>query len=91
MSILDDMKAIKDQINDIKDCVGITFTPEAWELVKHKMQLSNEDIVSLRMYGIPCYIMNKQVEDCIGWFDKEMMELYLSVDGDIELTEKGGH
>lgn len=66
--------------------IGMTFSPSAWEQLKQKFyQVDFSEQVFI--HGIACHVLNKQTEDCIGWYDRDMMDLWIKADESEFITE----
>ena len=73
----------KDELDEI---IAFTLNPAAWKRLKAQLK----DVVNpvqVKIMGIPVYILNKQVDDCIGWRNQEMLELWLKANDSEHIVE----
>jgi hypothetical protein len=66
--------------------IGFTFNFSAWQSIKHKFKETNIP-GNVNIFGLPCYVLAKQEEDCIGWYNKEMMMMYVDSGGDKKIEQ----
>lgn len=64
---------------DLNVVVGMTFNPIAWEALKVKYDKISFD-EQVYIAGLPCYILKKQQEECIGWYSKEALDMWVKAD-----------
>jgi hypothetical protein len=78
----------------LKIVVGMTFNDDAWQVLKSKFAEVDFDN-NVFIGSIPCHLINKQEQQCIAWYNKEMMDLWIKagqsefIDVLSELKSKG--
>ena len=86
-AIIEIQKAFKEQREDMKLCVGYTFTQEAWDQVRAKFKDPDTPIDKWGIDGVPVLICTKQRQPMIGWFNKQIMMAFISIDGDLDVPQ----
>jgi hypothetical protein len=82
-----DVSAVPLSKEDLKIVVGFTFNPAAWEMLKEKYDTVNFE-KDTYIEGIPCYVLSTQTEECLGWYTKEVMQMWINADK-LESESKG--
>lgn len=73
--------------HDLDIIVGMTFNPKAWEEMKAKYEKKVDFDKPVFIQGLPCYVLNKQEEACIGWYNEQAMQMWVEADAS-EFIEK---
>lgn len=87
--ILQATKDFKDAVlaeEDNPPVIGYTFNRTAWMAIRAKFNLDEDTVVS-KFKGLPACCLEKQQEDCIGWFNKDMMNIYIEADASSYIDE----
>ncbi len=85
--LIDTISEFSEQKKKFNIVVGFTFTTGAWDQIKGKLPKPEIPIAMWTIDGIECYIVNGQKVPVIGWYNKELMDLFIKLNGNINLSE----
>jgi len=76
-NLIDDIKEFEK--DHLKICMAMTFSVEAWEELKVKFDKISFD-EQVFIHGLPCYVLQKQQQECIGWYNSEALNMWLEAE-----------
>lgn len=84
--LLDTVRKFEEQKSELDNVVGMTFSSQAWEELKLKFPKirGHENFL---VYGIDCWVLSKQTEDCVAWYRHDAMRTWIGAN-DSEFIEQ---
>lgn len=59
--------------------IALTFNTNAWSQIKHKFRKPDLLIEQFTLNGLPCYVVEKQINSSIGWKVESVLNSYLKL------------